>query len=88
MEAESGLNLNLERVLHSTSQYHIASDKIAKKLIQVALKTMFRLRKDKPDKDLVVKIAIIDDELKKNGFKDLFWFEANIFHNKCISDRG
>ncbi len=34
---------------------------------------MFRLRKDKPDKDLVVKIATID-ELKKNGFKG--WFEV------------
>ncbi len=28
---------------------------------------------DKPDKDLTVKIATID-ELKKNGFKD--WFEV------------
>jgi hypothetical protein len=34
---------------------------------------MFRLRKDKPDKELVVKIATVD-ELKKNGFKD--WFEV------------
>jgi hypothetical protein len=32
-----------------------------------------KLRKDKPDKDLVVKIATVD-ELKKNGFKE--WFEV------------
>jgi hypothetical protein len=42
-----------------------------KKLVQVALKTMFRLRK--PDKDLIVKIATID-ELKQSKFKE--WFEA------------
>ncbi len=34
---------------------------------------MFRLREDKTDKDLVVKIAIVD-ELKKNDFKE--WFEV------------
>jgi hypothetical protein len=39
----------------------------------VALKTMFRLRKDRPDKGLVVKIATIN-ELKKSGFKG--WFEV------------
>ncbi len=59
---------------HSDTLYEIASDQIAKKkLIQVALKTMFRLRKEKPDKDLLVKIATID-ELKQNSFKD--WFEV------------
>ena len=34
---------------------------------------MVRLRKDKPDKDLVVKIATID-ELKQSNFKE--WFEV------------
>jgi hypothetical protein len=33
---------------------------------------MFRLRKEKLDKELMVEIATID-ELKKNGFKE--WFE-------------
>ena len=44
-----------------------------KKAIQVALKVMFRLRKEKPDKNLKVKIASID-ELKQSGFKE--WWEA------------
>lgn len=34
---------------------------------------MFRLRKETPDKDLVVKIATID-ELKESGFGE--WFEV------------
>jgi hypothetical protein len=38
----------------------------------VALRTMFRLRKEKPDKDLRVMIASID-ELKESGFGE--WFE-------------
>lgn len=42
-----------------------------KKAIPVALKVMFRLRKEKPDKDLKVKIANID-ELKQSGFKECF----------------
>ncbi len=70
-QIEKNIRKNLE---YSDSLYEIASDETAKKkLIQVALKTMFRLRKDKPDKDLVVKIATID-ELKKTSFKD--WFEV------------
>lgn len=70
-QIEKNIRKNLE---YSDTLYEIASDETAKnKLIQVALKTMFRLRKDKPDKDLTVKIATID-ELKKNGFKD--WFEV------------
>lgn len=48
---------------------------VKNKLIQVALKTMFRLRKDRSDKDLEVKIATID-ELKLNGFKE--WFKVGI----------
>lgn len=70
-QIEKNIRKNLE---YSDILYEIASDGIAKKkLIQVALKTMFRLRKEKPNKDLVVKIATID-ELKKSGFKD--WFEV------------
>ena len=62
---------NLE---YSDVVYEIASDETAKKkAIQVALKVMFRLRKEKPDKSLKVKIASID-ELKQNGFKE--WFEV------------
>lgn len=34
---------------------------------------MFRIRKDKPYKDLIVKIATID-ELKQSNFKE--WFEV------------
>ncbi|NQE53864.1 hypothetical protein C5S29_09750, partial [ANME-1 cluster archaeon GoMg3.2] len=50
------------------------SDKTAKKkAIQVALNVMFRLRKEKPDKNMTVKIASID-ELKQSQFKD--WFEV------------
>jgi len=45
--------------------YVIASDEIAKmKVIQVALRVMFRSRKDEPDKTLGVRIGTID-ELKK-----------------------
>jgi hypothetical protein len=42
-------------------------------VIQVALKTTFRLRNEKLDKDLKIKIACID-ELKQSGFKE--WFEV------------
>ncbi|VVB84955.1 Type IV secretion-system coupling protein DNA-binding domain protein [uncultured archaeon] len=70
-QIEKNIRKNLE---YSDTLYEIASDETAKKkLIQVALKTMFRLRKDRPDKDLVVRIATID-ELKKSGFKE--WFEV------------
>jgi hypothetical protein len=69
-QIEKNIRKNLE---YSDILYEIASDETAKKkLIQVALKTMFRLRKEVPNKDLVVKIATID-ELKKSGFKE--WFE-------------
>ncbi len=70
MAAGYGLNLNLEKARRSTSQYRIASDETAKKKqIQVALKTMLILRKDKPDEDLVVKMATIDD-LEKSSFRE------------------
>ncbi len=70
-QIEKNIRKNLE---YSDILYEIASDETAKrKLIQVALKTMFRLRKEREDKDLMVKIASID-ELKKNNFKE--WFEV------------
>ncbi len=70
-QIEKNIRKNLE---YTDTLYEIASDKTAKnKLIQVALKTMFRLRKEKPDKNLTVKIATID-ELKQRNFKE--WFEA------------
>ncbi len=46
---------------------------VKKKAIQVALKVLFRLRKEKPDKDLNVKIVTID-ERKQSQFKG--WFEV------------
>ncbi len=70
-QIEKNIRKNLE---YTNTLYEIASDQTAKsKLIQVALKTMFRLRKEKPDKDLVVKISTID-ELKQCNFKE--WFEV------------
>jgi len=53
----------------------VASDEAAKrKVIQVALKTLFRLRREKPERDLKVKIASIN-ELEESEFKD--WFEVS-----------
>jgi len=70
-QIEKNIRKNLE---HTDTLYEIASDQTAKKkLIQVALKTMFRLRKERQDKNLVIKIATID-ELKQSNFKE--WFEA------------
>lgn len=70
-QIEKNIRKNLE---HCDILYEIASDQTAKKkLIQVALKTMFWIRKDKPGKDLLVKIAAID-ELKQSNFKE--WFEV------------
>ncbi len=70
-QIEKNIRKNLE---NSDVVYEIASDEIAKKkAIQVALKVMFRLRKEKPDKDLKVKIASIN-ELKQSGFRE--WFEV------------
>ena len=70
-QIEKNIRKNLE---YSDVVYEIASDETAKKkAIQVALKVMFRLRKEKPDKNLRVKIASID-ELKQSGFRE--WFEV------------
>ena len=72
-QIEKNIRKNLE---YSDVVYEIASDETAKKkAIQVALKVMFRLRKEKPDKNLKVKMASID-ELKQSGFRE--WFEVRI----------
>jgi hypothetical protein len=69
-QVEKNIRKNLEL---SDTLYIIASDETAKKkVIQVALKTIFRLRKESPDKILKVKIGSIDEQ-KRNGFKQ--WFE-------------
>jgi hypothetical protein len=68
-QVEKNIRKNLEL---SDTLYIIASDETAKrKVIQVALKTMFRLRKERPNKKLKIKIASID-ELKRSRFKK--WF--------------
>jgi hypothetical protein len=70
-QVEKNIRKNLE---YSDTLYIITSDETAKKkVIQVALKTMFRLKKEKPDQLLKVKIGSIDEQ-KKNGFKE--WFEV------------
>jgi Cdc6-like AAA superfamily ATPase len=69
-QVEKNIRKNLE---YSDTLYIIASDEAAKrKAIQVALKTLFRLRKEKPNANLKVKIASID-ELRESEFKN--WFE-------------
>jgi hypothetical protein len=70
-QVETNIRKNLE---YSDTLYIISSDELAKKkVIQVALKTVFRLRKEKPEKHLAVKIGSIE-EMKRNGFKQ--WFEV------------
>jgi hypothetical protein len=72
-QVETNIRKNLE---YSDTLYIIASDEVAKKkVIQVALKTLFRLRKEKPNANLRVKIASID-ELKRSQFKE--WFEVKL----------
>jgi hypothetical protein len=71
-QVETNIRKNLE---YSDTLYIVASDEPAKrKVIQVALKTLFRLRKEKPNANLKVKIASIN-ELKESEFKD--WFEVS-----------
>jgi hypothetical protein len=70
-QVETNIRKNLE---YSDTLYIVASDEVAKrKVIQVVLKTMFRFRKEKPERDVKVKIASIN-ELKKSNFKE--WFEV------------
>jgi TusA-related sulfurtransferase len=71
-QVEENIRKNLE---YSNILYIITSDEAAKrKVIQVALKTIFRLRKEKLNKEVKVKIASID-ELKESQFKE--WFEVS-----------
>jgi hypothetical protein len=68
-QVEKNIRKNLEL---SDTLYIIASDEAAKrKVIQVALKTMFRLRKEKTGQELQVKVSSID-ESEKSTFKE--WF--------------
>jgi len=70
-QVEKNIRKNLE---YADTLYIITSDETAKrKVIQVALKVMFRMRKEKPEKQLKVKIASIE-ELKKSKFSK--WFEV------------
>jgi Cdc6-like AAA superfamily ATPase len=70
-QVERNIRKNLE---YSDTLYIVASDEAAKrKVIQVALKTLFRLRKERPERNLKVKVASIH-ELKENGFGN--WFEV------------
>jgi hypothetical protein len=69
-QVERNIRKNLE---YSDTLYIIASDEAAKrKVIQVALRTIFRLRKEEHGREIKVKVAIID-ELKENEFRK--WFE-------------
>jgi hypothetical protein len=66
---KKNIRKNLE---YSDTLYIVASDEVAKKkVIQVALRTMFRLRKERPERNLKMRIASIN-ELKESRFKDLF----------------
>lgn len=71
-QVEKNIRKNLEL---SDILYIITSDETAKrKVIQVALKTLFRLKKEMPNRLLTVKIGGIDEQ-KKSGFKE--WFKAS-----------
>jgi len=71
-QVEKNIRKNLE---YSDTLYIITSDDMAKrKVIQVALKTMFRLRKEKSSKHFRIKIASVD-ELKRSKFKEWFKIE-------------
>jgi hypothetical protein len=80
-QVETNIRKNLAL---SDTLYVIASDEIAKKkVVQVALKTLFRLKKEKPEKDFIIKIGPID-ELIKNGFSS--WFEVKFGRRLLIYD--
>jgi hypothetical protein len=69
-QVETNIRKNLE---YADTLYIIASDEAAKrKVIQVALKTIFRLKKEELRKSKKVKIATLE-ELKKNCFEK--WLE-------------
>ena len=71
-QVEKNILKNLE---YSDNLYIIASDDAAKrKVIQIALRTMFRLRKEQPKRNLNIKVASID-ELKRSRWKEWFIVE-------------
>lgn len=66
----------------SNELYIITSDEMAKrKVVQVALKVLFRLKKENPDKENVVKIATIN-ELKESRYKE--WLEVEKTERKYM----
>ena len=82
-QIETNIRKNLE---YADIVYEIASDEVAKKKgVQVALKVLFRLRKEKPGKDLTVKIASID-ELKQSGFMGWFEVRRSDGYNLCFKE--
>jgi len=71
-QIERNIRKNLE---YADTLYIITSDETAKrKVIQVAFKTMFKLRREESDKTLKIRIASVD-ELKKCEFKS--WLEVS-----------
>lgn len=69
-QVEKNIRKNLK---YTDVLYIVASDETAKKkVVQVALRAMFRLKKEELDKELSVRIASID-ELRRSNFKE--WFE-------------
>jgi hypothetical protein len=72
-QVETNIRKNLAL---SDTLYIIASDEAAKKkVVQVSLRTLFRLRKEKPTKDFIIKVSSIE-ELIKNEFKS--WLKLKI----------
>jgi len=70
-QVETNIKKNLE---YSDTLYIIVSDEAAKKKVtQVALKTMFRLRKEESKRNFNIKVASIN-ELKRRGWRG--WFIA------------
>jgi hypothetical protein len=72
-QVETNIRKNLAL---SDTLYIIASDEAAKKkVVQVSLKTLFRLKKERPEKDFSIKISSIE-ELMKSKFNN--WSELKI----------
>lgn len=68
-QIKSYIQKNIE---YSDVVFEIACDEVAKKkVLHGALKTMFGLRKEKPVKDLKVRVASID-ELKQSRSRERF----------------
>ena len=69
-QIEKNIKKNLDV---SDTLYIITSDELAKrKVIQVALRVLFRLREEKLGKEFKIRIGTLDEQ-KKNGFRE--WFE-------------